>query len=331
MARSTICESILPAPPRPPPKKPDSLNRTASQKKTDLLNWKRNLKEWPLRRKALLASPWFAERAQLNRAVEKMGHALCARHYPDAPECRIALRRVMAVFSADEISRGPSGSSQAERHAQRALFDAVHRLCPPNTKDGPRKLAHFLVTVLKSKNDWPRIPAGLSFDLAEHFNEKRRLDFICNYYDRPVKELPDEAKCHWWILQAIVGDDDLRAVLTRLVYDAEHRKKGWPHLQSALADALTYITRQGSVLGRLLDFELNFAPELFRVTTQEQRKAFGLDSKSDRSTRYLTRKEHLVLVNRVHSTIARDGSGKSSADTLINRARKTAWRRIESS
>ncbi len=309
---------------------PDRPKKPLTKKRTQLREWKRAVRDWELRREALLASEWFAERAQQKRAVDQRGRALCARHYRD-PDCRLALHDVMGMFSSIEISRGPNGPSQEDRNAQHALFDAVRWLCPANTKDGPRGLARFLIEVLRSKDDWPRIPAEMAFDLTQHFNEQRRFDFICKYHKLPGQELTDEAKCHGWILRAVVCDDDLRSAFARLAYDAEHRKKGWPHLRSALADALNHITRQRSKSERLRDFGLSFAPELFGNTTQTQRNAWGLDSKSDSTTRPLTRKERLVLANRFHSDVARDGSGKSSAETLITRAMSIVAREIESS
>ncbi|MSU58120.1 MAG: hypothetical protein EXS35_08070 [Pedosphaera sp.] len=281
-------------PPTPPEKPCREKSDTAQEWRSKLRNWKRAVREWPLRRKAYEASPRFAERAQLARMVEKFGFELCAKRYPGDPGSQFALRAVISNFSAQNhiFPPGPDGRLVWTK----GLLEEVKKCC--QQPGGSRILAKFIVTFLRYG---PDAVAG----------ESDRLPAF---------------------LHALRCNGDLSKPLERLASDAKLRKrKGWQRLEATLTLALNYITKRPKKLERLRDFELDHALDLSRATSRERRKALGLDSNTDHRIRPLSRKEHLILAEQFHSDIKRDGSGESSAESLMTRARRYARQKIRSS
>lgn len=208
------------------PKKPHRRKcDTLTEWQRKVREWKRAVPEWELRKKALSASPWVAERAQHKRHVEKLGFDLCAERYPGNADCQLALRRVMAILSTCAIS---SGFVRSDPNAAPVLYwgtgllDDVKKCC--QQPEGSRKLAKFIVSVLRYG------PESVAVE-TESFAV---------------------------VYRGLKRKGDLRRALRRLARDARRRKrKGWQRLETTLSLAMNYITDPDALSEKLFDFNLN--------------------------------------------------------------------------
>lgn len=283
-----------------PPKKP----RKASQ--ADIRKWEHATNEWRLLKRILNASPWAAIPARRKRSLENAGLALCAKHYPGNPDCQLALRRVMAILSAVEIQSGPTRSTIALRRVQRGLFAAVRRLS--RLEDGLRRLSVFLASLLRA---WPRIPAGLSFELHSHFHSDRLRACIRDHLHLATGQSTKEAVALWRVVHAAIYREDLRSSLLTLAFGEEQRKEAgstrvWEHLSAALADAITFVTRARSQQEQVTDLLLSAHEEARGISPSW----------------FLASKVNAVLKLIPAEKFDRAPEGKTSAEVMVRRAHR---------
>jgi|GEM_PF-4187494 len=212
------------------------------------------------------------------------------------------------------------------RRLQRAFYYAVRRLCKP--KDGPEKLAAFVQNLLES---WPQIPAGMEFDLENHFNADKRRELVRGHLGLAKLQSNKEVHALWRVLHVVIFRDELRGPLLRLAHDADmrakQRRKGWEHLRHALKTVFNHIRREASDEAKFRNFERSNFPHM-RNLTREQRMRLLPELGNDpyHSERDLTKKERMILAARylkkTRTALENDADGKNSFATRYGRAMK---------
>jgi hypothetical protein len=212
------------------------------------------------------------------------------------------------------------------RRLQHAFYYAVRRLCKP--KDGPEKLAAFVQNLLES---WPQIPAGMEFDLENHFNTDKRRDLVRGHLGLEKLQSNKEARALWRVLHAVIFRDELRGPLLRLAHDAamraKQRRKGWEHLRHALKTMFSHIRRDASDEAKLRNFERSNFPHMRNLTREQRMRLLPeLGNDVDHSVRDLTKKERMILAARylkkTRTALEKDADGKNSFATRYGRAMK---------
>jgi hypothetical protein len=274
---------------------------------------------------AFKASPWCGHFATEKQILEQAGHNLPKKLYPGDPDSRLALESVIVEFGSFEISREVSPALRVRRN-QRALYYAIRRLCKP--KNGPAKLATFIQNLLK---EWPRVPAGMEFDLENHFNDDKCRELVRGHLGLPESQTNKEAHALRRVLHVGIFRDELRKPLLRLADDADlrakQRRKGWGHLRQSLEVVFKHIRREASDEAKFRNFERSNFPHMRNLTrVQRMRLLPELGNDPDHSVRDLTKKERMILAARylkkTRTALEKDADGKNSFATRYGRAMK---------
>jgi hypothetical protein len=273
----------------------------------------------------LKASPWCNYFANEKHIFEQAGTNLPYKLYPRDPNMRLVLSSVIGEFGSLEIWRQVSPALRVRR-LQRALYYAVRRLCKP--KDGPEKLATFVQNLLEA---WPQIPAGMEFDLENHFNADKRRELVRGHLGLEKLQSNKEARALWRVLHAVIFRDELRGPLLRLAHDADmrakQRRKGWEHLRHALRIVFKHIRREASDEAQFRNFERSNFPHMRNLTREQRMRLLPeLGNDPDHSVRDLTKKERMILAARylkkTRTALEKDADGKNSFATRYGRAMK---------
>lgn len=280
---------------------------------------------------AFKASPWCNHFANERRILEQAGCNLPKKLYPGDPDSQLALESVIGEFGSFEISREVSPALRVRR-LQRALFYAIRRLCKP--KVGPANLATFIQNVLK---EWPRVPAGMGFDLENHFSTDNRRELVRDHLGLAKLQSNKEARALWRVLHAVIFRDELREPLLRLAYgahlQAKKRRKGWDHLRKALRVIFNHIRSEPSDAEKFRDFERANFPWMRNISREQRMRLLPeLGNDPDHSERDLTKKERMILAARylkkTRTALEKDADGKGSFATRYGRAMKTVRKEL---
>jgi hypothetical protein len=213
------------------------------------------------------------------------------------------------------------------RRNQRALYFAVRRCC--KIQNGSKKLGGFIVGFFRT--DWPRVPAGLEYDPAKHFDLNKGRAVIRKFLGLTENQTTKERKALWRILHAIIFRDELRDALLRLAYDADQKTKSkrnpkaWQRFRNALAAVFEHIFHQPSDEARFRNFIRANYPNMRHTTPKQRQKLFpeGYSGRNDRAKRDLTKTEQMIIAQKclqLKTPITFDGVGRSSSWASYGRA-----------
>jgi hypothetical protein len=178
---------------------------------------------------------------------------------------------------------------------------------------------------------WPQIPAGMEFDLENHFNTDKRRDLVRGHLGLEKLESNKEARALWRVLHAVIFRDELRGSLLRLAHDADmrakQRRKGWEHLRHALKTVFKHIRREAPDEAKFRNFERSNFPHMRKLTREQRMRLLPeLGNDPDHSVRDLTKKERMILAARylkkTRTALKKDADGKNSFATRYGRAMK---------
>ncbi len=225
------------------------------------------------------------------------------------------------------------------RRNQRALYFAGRRCC--KIQNGSKKLASFIVGFFRT--DWPRVPAGLEYDLAKHFDLDKSRAVIRKFLGLTENQTTKESKALWRILHAIIFRDELRDALLRLAYDADQKTKSkrnpkaWQHFSNALAAVFEHIFHQPSDEAQFRNFIRANYPDMRHMPCERRQRLFkklfpeGYRDRNDPSPRDLTKSEQMIIAQKclqLKKPIMFDGEGRSSSESSYGRASKDVLKEL---
>lgn len=235
--------------------------------------------------------------------------AVGEKHYPglDAIRLRLALETVLSELTT---SRGSYGRTARFRNHRRALSAAVRRLCLP--PGDPKDLADLIMGVLR---DWPRVPAGLDFDLKAHFDADERRAIVREHLRTGPDHFGTRTRDMRRVLRAILLRERLRTPLLLLLRDADLRRDRGANLRKALVALFDLVREPKNVerFRRLLRVNLPWMLQKLPRELRELLLATMGRHDPDSRARALTSEEQFLVFDAYHQIHAPQTSEKATA------------------
>lgn len=246
-------------------------------------------------------------------------------------DLRTELRRLNQLPGAFTLPSHP-------RRLQRALVAGIRRIC--RHEEGAGRLVTLILKLLR---DWPRIPAGVPFDLETHFDEEVLAEMIHQHLHaragrvkskeslasrgttaRPLHQAFAE------VLNAAIFQKELRLALLALAEKAKQVPKGWSHLRKVLKAVFRHIGRKASKEEMFREFELANYTWMRNLTPQQRMDLLPeLGHDSDPSVRELSRSERMTVYQRLVEDLPRDADNKNAFATGYGRSMQAIRRELE--